>query len=200
MTWRTAAGGPDDSPSAALRSASRWPSPARRGFVAALAAWLFVSVGSAGAQDLASVDPCALLTDDEVAATYGTIGRGGAEDELPTTDLRQCSWLTRGGDDVFFGGLFLQLTAVRDVSVEALLARLGGDPYLPLDAQPIAAGPVVAAYATDPDAATPTVVLVAAIVGGLQVTLVPGEWPEAASPAFAGLLDLLWTAVARLAD
>lgn len=172
----------------------------RHRLAAALAAWLCLALGSAVAQDLASVDPCALLTDDEVAARYGAIGQGGTEDELPTTALRQCSWLTRGGDAVFFGGLFLQVTSVRDVSVEALLARLGRDPDFPLDAHRIAEGPVAAAYATDPDAATPTVALVAAIVGEFQVTLLPAEWPEVASPAFADLLDLLWTAVARLGD
>lgn len=183
-----------------LRSASERPSPHRCGLAAAVATWLIVTLGSAGAQGLASVDPCALLTDDEVAAAYGAIDRGATEDALSTTSLRQCSWITSGGDRVLFGGLVLQVMGVRDGSLEALIARLEGDRFFPLDAHPIVVGPAVAAYAVDPDAATPTVFLVAAIVGGLQVTLVPGESPEVASPAFAGLLDLLWTAVARLVD
>jgi hypothetical protein len=168
--------------------------------LAAVATWLVVTLGSAAAQGLASVDPCALLTDDEVAGVFGAIDLGATEDELPTTSLRQCSWITSGGDGVLFGGLVLQVMAVRDLAVEALIARLEGDPYFPLDAHPIDAGPAVAAYAVDPDAAPPTVFLVAAIGDGFQVTLVPGVSTPVESAAFAGLLDLLWRAVARLVD
>jgi hypothetical protein len=183
-----------------LRRAPEPPAPHRRARAAAVAICFVVALGAAGAQDVASVDPCALLTDDEVAAVFGAIDQGGTEDALPTTSLRQCSWITSGGERVLFGGLVLQVMGVRDGSREALIARLEGDRFFPLDAHPIPEGPVPAAYAVDPDEASPTVFLVAAIVGGLQVTLVPGESPEVASPAFAGLLDLLWMAVARVAD
>jgi len=183
-----------------LRRARERPSPPPCGRAAAVATWLILTLGSAGAQGLTGVDPCALLTDEEVAAVFGAIDQSGTEDALPTSSLRQCSWITSGGGRVLFGGLVLQVMGVRDGSLEALIARLEGDRFFPLDAHPIPAGPAPAAYAVDPDKATPTAFLVAAIVGGLQVTLVPGASPEVASPTFAGLVELLWTAVARLVD